>query len=186
MKKPLLFAVLITLVSLNSAADTPSPSRENIEWCDIWVSHANDSKLPRVLLLGDSITRGYHPADEKRLADKAYVNRLTTSAFLSDPVLLTQIAMVLDMAHYDVIHFNNGMHGWQHSEEEYRSAFQAVLATIRQHAPKAKLIWASTTSLKIDTTAAAPNAPSEAGSADAGKLMIQADLRPLYRQKSGP
>ena len=36
--------------------------------------------LPRVLLIGDSITRGYYPAVEKQLAGKACVARLTTSA----------------------------------------------------------------------------------------------------------
>ncbi len=177
MKYPLLLPLLSALFIFKAAAVTPPPARENIEWCDVRITHTNENKLPRVLLLGDSITSNYFGPVEKRLADKAYVNRLATSAFLSDPVLLAQIAMVLDMARYDVIHFNNGMHGWQHSEEEYRNAFPAVLATIRQHAPNAKLIWASTTSLKIDTAAASASAPSEAGAADAGKLMLQADLR---------
>jgi len=30
------------------------PARESIEWCDIWISHANETNLPRVLLIGDS------------------------------------------------------------------------------------------------------------------------------------
>ena len=33
------------------------PAREAIEWCDIWISHANKTNLPRVLLIGDSIAR---------------------------------------------------------------------------------------------------------------------------------
>jgi hypothetical protein len=47
----------------------------------VWITHANENKLPRVLLIGDSIARDYYPEVEKRLAGKAYVNRLTTSAF---------------------------------------------------------------------------------------------------------
>lgn len=127
----------------------PVPSRENIEWCDIWIAHANESKLPRVLLIGDSITRAYYGEVEKRLAGKAYVARLASSAFISDPMLLKQITMVLGSMKFDVIHFNNGMHGWQHSEEEYRKAFPAYLAIIQQHATQAKLIWAATTPLKV-------------------------------------
>ena len=46
------------------------------------------------------------------------------------------------------IHFNNGMHGWQHSEEEYRTAFPQLVKTIRAHAPNAKLLWATTTPLR--------------------------------------
>ena len=123
-------------------------SRESIEWCDIWISHANETNLPRVLLIGDSITRDYYPGVEKQLTGKAYVARLATSRFISDPVLLGEIALVLDNTKFDIIHFNNGMHGWQHTEAEYKSAFPKMLETIRAHAPAAKLVWATTTSLK--------------------------------------
>jgi lysophospholipase L1-like esterase len=127
-------------------------AREYIEWCDIWISHANETNLPRVLLIGDSITRDYYPAVEKRLEGKAYVARLCTSRFLTDPVLMGEIGTVLDGTKFDVIHFNNGMHGWQHSEEEYKKEFPKFLATIKKHAPQAKLIWAATTPLKESKT----------------------------------
>ncbi len=123
--------------------------REAIEWCDIWISHASETNLPRVLLIGDSITRAYYLDVEKNLAGKAYVGRLASSAFISDPILLKEIAMVLDEYKFAVIHFNNGMHRWQHGEIEYQKAFPAFLATIRTHAPHAKLIWGNTTTLKV-------------------------------------
>jgi hypothetical protein len=128
--------------------DTALPSRESIEWCDIWISHANETNLPRVLLIGDSIARDYYPEVEKRLAGKAFVARLATSRFVADPVLLKEIESVLDGAKFDVVQFNNGLHGWQHSEEEYRKAFPKLIKTIRAHAPKASLIWATTTPLR--------------------------------------
>ena len=121
------------------------PAREAIEWCDIWISHANETNLPRVLLIGDSIVRDYYPEVEKRLAGKAFVGRLATSRFVADPVLLKEIETVMDGTKFDVIVFNNGMHGWQHSEAEYRKAFPKLIKAIRAHAPKAKLIWATTT-----------------------------------------
>ena len=126
----------------------PPPARESIEWCDIWISHANETNLPRVLLIGDSIARDYYGEVEKRLAGKAFVARLATSRFVADPVLLKEIELVLNQEKFDVIHFNNGMHGWQHSEAEYRKAFPKLIKTIRAHAPKAKLIWATTTPLR--------------------------------------
>src|SRR6266487_2602630 len=138
--------------------DAAPPAREAIEWCDIWSSHANETNLSRVLLIGDSIARDYYPEVEKRLAGKAFVARLATSRFLADPVLLKEVELVLDGTKFDVIHFNNGMHGWQHSEAEYRGAFPKVLETIRSHAPRAKLIWATTTPLKNSK----PGNPAEA------------------------
>ena len=136
------------LVGAQSASYPPS-ARESIEWCDIWISHANETNLPRVLLIGDSITRAYYPEVEKHLEGKAYVARLSSSAFISDPVLLKQIEMVLGEYKFDVVHFNNGMHGWQHSEREYEQAFPKLLKTIQKYAPHAKLIWANTTPLKV-------------------------------------
>src|SRR6266567_2049103 len=139
---------LAAVFAINAAAaqsKTATRSLESIEWCDIWISHANETNLPRVLLIGDSITRGYYSEVEKRLAGKAFVARLATSRFVADPVLLKEIALVLDETKFDVIHFNNGMHGWQHSEEEYRKAFPQFLAAISAHAPQAKLLWATTT-----------------------------------------
>lgn len=128
--------------------DHAVPAREAIEWCDIWISHANETNLPRVLLIGDSIARDYYPEVEKELAGKAFVARLTTSRFVADPVLLREVELVLNAAKFDVVHFNNGMHGWQHSETEYRRAFPKFIKAIRAHAPGAKLIWATTTPLR--------------------------------------
>src|SRR6266446_8012628 len=128
--------------------DAVPPAREAIEWCDVWITHANETNLPRVLLIGDSIARDYYPEVEKRFAGKAFVGRLATSRFVADPVLLKEIESVLSGAKFDVILFNNGMHGWQHSETEYRNAFPKLIKTIRAHAPKARLIWATTTPLR--------------------------------------
>jgi hypothetical protein len=149
--KPI-FALAFTAGLLTNVASaepkTTTPSLESIEWCDIWISHANETNLPRVLLIGDSITRDYYSEVEKRLAGKAYVARLATSRFVADLVLLKEITLVLDGTKFDVIHFNNGMHGWQHTEDEYRKAFPQFLAALRAHAPQAKLIWATTTPLR--------------------------------------
>ena len=146
---PFLFAISFTLMAGAQSESYPPSAKESIEWCDIWISHANETNLPRVLLIGDSITRAYYPEVEKYLAGKAYVGRLSSSAFISDPVLLKQIEMVLGQYKFDVIHFNNGMHGWQHSDKEYEQAFPQFLRTIGKYAPNAKLIWANTTPLKV-------------------------------------
>lgn len=106
MMKLLLPLSLAAGFAINLAAMEPRtapPSRESIEWCDIWISHANETNLPRVLLIGDSITRDYYPEVEKHLAGKAFVARLSTSRFMADPVLLKEIELVLDEMKFDVI-----------------------------------------------------------------------------------
>jgi len=144
-----LFLLHFSLLAAEAQPDgTAQKPLEAIEWCDVWQPNQAKSGLPRVLLIGDSITRAYYPTVQKQLEGKALVDRLASSAFVSDPMLAAEIAMVLDNTHYDIIHFNNGMHGWQHTEEEYKASFPVFVEVIRKHAPSAKLIGATTTPLK--------------------------------------
>jgi GDSL-like Lipase/Acylhydrolase family len=154
MQKSLMKKLIVSLslaAGLAGAVAEPNaaqPARESIEWCDIWISHANETNLPRVLLIGDSIARDYYPEVEKKLAGKAFVARLATSRFVADAVLMKEIELVLSSTKFDVVVFNNGMHGWQHSEAEYQKAFPKLIKAIRANAPKARLIWATTTPLR--------------------------------------
>lgn len=123
--------------------------RENIEWLDVWLPDTNRHNLPRVLLIGDSITRAYTKQVEANLRDKAYVARLATSKSLGDPALLDQVALILKEQSFDVIHFNNGMHGDGYTEEQYGAALPGLLEVLRRLAPRAKLMWASTTDVRV-------------------------------------
>jgi hypothetical protein len=140
--------VVIATTATAICAQEPHIAREAIEWCNIWIPDANGTKLPRVLLIGDSITQGYYTKVAEQLKGKASVARLTTSKSIGDPALLAEVALVLDQCRFDVVHFNNGLHGWGYSEAEYQRHFPELVATIRKHAPKAKLIWATTTPMR--------------------------------------
>ena len=52
------FVVLISILTIPQLLPAQEPIRERIEWADIWVTDADKDDLPRVLLIGDSITRG--------------------------------------------------------------------------------------------------------------------------------
>jgi|UniRef100_UPI003782E678 lysophospholipase L1-like esterase len=137
--------LFLALATLTTAADRVVP-REGTEWCNIWMPNANNHDLPRVLLIGDSVTQGYGPDVEKQLAGRAYVARLATSRCVGDPVLHAEVAAMLGAETFDVIHFNNGLHGiGAVSEKEYAEFLPQFIAHIRKLAPKAKLIWASST-----------------------------------------
>ncbi len=142
-------AALCLSVSAAPAADPPRVVRESIEWLDVWVPGNAVKDQPRVLLIGDSITRGYYKAVEDKLKGKAVVCRLATSKSLGDPGLLDEVKLVLGQAKFDVVHFNNGMHGWGYTEDEYAQAIPALVTTIRKGAPGAKLVWASTTPVRV-------------------------------------
>jgi len=129
-------------------ADAPKVVREEIEWLDVWVPGNSNKERPRVLLIGDSITRGYYSGVADKLKGKATVARLTTSKCLGDPALLDEVKLVLGQAKFDVVHFNNGLHGWGYTEDEYAQALPELVGAIRKGAPGAKLIWATTTPVR--------------------------------------
>ncbi len=149
MTRLLLPAAFLFAAQAATAADPPRVVRENIEWLDVWVPGHTITDQPRLLLIGDSITRGYYNTVEAKLKGKAVVARLTTSKSLGDPALLDEVRLVLGQTKFDVVHFNNGMHGWGYTEDEYAKALPDLVATIRKGAPTAKLICATTTPVRI-------------------------------------
>lgn len=143
-KLSILLAVSGFLVSNNWAAE-PVVKRENIEWAQIWIPDNSRNDLPRVLLIGDSICNAYYDGVAQSLKGKALVVKMATSFSLADPVLLNQVKSFLTTYKFAVIHFNNGLHGFDYTEGEYQKQFSELLKIIKQSAPDAKLIWATST-----------------------------------------
>ena len=142
------YTAFIAILSIAQLLSAQEPIRERIEWADIWVTDADKDDLPRVLLIGDSITRGYFGGVEKALAAKVYCARLTTSKCVSDPWFSDEVQLLLKQYRFAVIHFNNGLHGWGYTEEQYKAGLLRLMETFEKHAPDAKLIWATTTPVR--------------------------------------
>lgn len=123
--------------------------RETIEWCDIWIRGADRTDQPRVLFIGDSICRGYYPHVEKLLEGKLACARVATSRFVSDPVYQQELALVLGQYRFQAIHVNNGLHGWDYSEDDYAIGLIDLIAFLRRLAPTAQLIWAQSTPIHL-------------------------------------
>ena len=109
----------------------------------------DDPKLPRVLIIGDSISIGYTPATRKLLAGKANVHRIPENGGPTDNGT-KKIAKWLGDGKWDVIHFNWGLHDLklgtgkhQVPIDEYEKNLQQLVKTMK--ATGAKLIWCSTT-----------------------------------------
>jgi hypothetical protein len=85
---------------------------------------------------------------EADLKGVAYVSRMATSISLGDPALMMQVALVLQEQSFDIIHFNNGLHGKDYTPEEYAAALPILLAVLHHYDPDAKLVWASSTDVR--------------------------------------
>jgi len=150
----LIAIVVLAATSLAYAgAQTLLPITEKIEWT--WTDRPESpvARLPNVLLVGDSITRGYYPATAKALDGVANVYLFATSASSGDPRLPGQLHDYFAMMgiRFAVVHFNNGMHGWGYTEQQYSSGLPGMIAALRAGAPHAALVWASTTPVLHDS-----------------------------------
>tara|TARA_R110002095_G_scaffold127887_4_gene110827 strand:+ start:1983 stop:2840 length:858 start_codon:yes stop_codon:yes gene_type:complete len=112
-----------------------------------WDYVADDSKLPRVLLIGDSVSRGYTRSARKALAGKANVHRAPENCGPT-ATALKKLDIWLGMGNWDVIHFNFGIHDRRTPAADYESRLQTLVDRLKKTG--AKLVWASSTPIPAD------------------------------------
>ena len=106
--------------------------------------------LPRVLLIGDSISIGYTLPVRERLLGKANVHRIPQNGGATE-VGLARIDAWLGDSEWDVIHFNFGLHDAKYSSETTQRATREQYAdnlrelVARMKSTGAKLVFATTT-----------------------------------------
>lgn len=122
---------------------------EKYEWSDIWWDCADETSLDRVLLIGDSISRGYTQPVIELLKDVVHVDRLANSRGINDPALTREITYVLGEFRYKAIHFNNGLHGFHIPDDVYGSQLAQLVDVLGHYGQGAKLIWASSTPVTL-------------------------------------
>jgi len=107
-----------------------------------WDFVKDDPKLPRVLLIGDSVSRGYTQPTRKALAGKANVHRAPANC---GPTAsgLKNLDTWLGEGKWDVIHFNFGIHDRATPAADYVKRLEEIV--VRLEKTGAKLIWTSTT-----------------------------------------
>jgi lysophospholipase L1-like esterase len=148
MKLPLLVAALLALLftaPIQAQSATPKPA------ADPALAPLQDTPgLPRVLIIGDSVSIGYTLPVRELLQGKANVHRIPQNGS-STGVGLANLQRWLGEGKWDVIHFNFGLHdakqlpeGNHHSDPAtYEKNLRELVN--RLQASGAKLVWATTT-----------------------------------------
>ncbi|HSP42058.1 MAG TPA: hypothetical protein VLO11_04245, partial [Luteolibacter sp.] len=121
----------------------------------------DDPKLPRVLVIGDSISMNYHKAAKAALTGVANYHRNEGNAGPSERGVLNAELWLGDYRakgfHWDVIQFNHGLHDLKQSYDaktdtwgeysvpldKYKANLEKQIAILRKTG--ARLIWCSTT-----------------------------------------
>jgi hypothetical protein len=152
-------SVLVDLADCAEPAKA-KPARKEVN--PVMQPIVDDANLPRVLLIGDSISIGYTLPVRKLLDGKANVHRVLTNC---GPTTrgVEQIDQWLGDKPWDVIHFNWGLHDLKYMGAEGQNLADPQAAGSRQQVPPAEyeanlrqlvqrlkqtgaeLIWCSTT-----------------------------------------
>ncbi len=112
-----------------------------------WDYVQDDPHLPRILLIGDSVSGGYTLPARRALAGKANVHKAPENC---GPTAngLKKLDVWLGDGKWDVIHFNFGIHDRLTPPAQYEERLERIV--VRLQKTGAKLVWASTTPIPKD------------------------------------
>lgn len=114
--------------------------KERFEWIHSWCDETQNADLPRVLLVGDSITYGYQERVRARLKGVCYIDYLSTSYAVDSKIYNELVTSFVKDSNYALVHFNHGLHGKHMSKRTYKSRVQKLLSKM-----SAKVILATST-----------------------------------------
>jgi len=116
--------------------------RENIEWSTFYAFHETDKDkdLPRVLMVGDSITQSFYEEAARQLRGKANVSVWVNSYSSLRPEYQAKLKIFLRTQKYAVVHYNSNLHCYP-TDEDWEKGLRLSLKMIREEQPQAKIVW---------------------------------------------
>jgi len=179
---PLALVVGIACCTLARAAEEKKAAKPKRAPSPAFAPVEDVPGLPRVLLIGDSISIGYHVAVREALKGKANVHRPATNC---GPTIrgLEQIEQWLGTGRWDVIHFNWGLHDLKYMEDnkhqvpldQYEKNLRQLVARLKKTG--AVLIWCATTPVPETSKPLRKNGDVLAYNAVAKKIMDENGIR---------
>ena len=98
---------------------------ETYEWDNVWWEQTGNKSSKRVLYIGDSISCGTRRAATAASSGKLLFDGFGTSKALDNPYFEPALKLFSDQQRKrEAVIFNNGLHGWHLSDEEYKSLYE--------------------------------------------------------------
>jgi hypothetical protein len=120
--------------------------RENTEWTNMRWNEATDNCKARILLVGDSIVVGHEKLLHDIVKDEYCIDSLATAKCVSDIAYMKELDYMLASNDYSLVIFNNGLHGFDVSDEDYEANLQEVLTDLNKRVKK--LAWRNSTPMR--------------------------------------
>lgn len=108
--------------------------KEQQEWLRLWCDDTKDALLPRVALIGDSITEQTYQVVKMELEGIAVVDYFATSYSISSPTYRKMLKAFVSDTNYDVICYNYGLHGEDIAADDYEFNYFKSLKEITKSA----------------------------------------------------
>ncbi len=104
------------------------PVYESIEWDNTWMEQIHNPNARRILYVGDSITVGTRGAANAMGRGEIVFDNFGTSKALDNPYFFESLALfAAQQPSRAAVFFNNGLHGWHLTEEEYEHLYAVML-----------------------------------------------------------
>lgn len=139
--KKLITLLLILSISLFAIEQ----KQEGVGWLDIFAYDEN-SKKPRVLLIGDSIISQYAHKIREVLSNKS-ITRFSTSKSICAKYYINQLSIAMTQP-YEIILINNGLHDFYSTNTQYEKCYKKTLDYSRKTNPNSTIMLVSTTPVK--------------------------------------
>ena len=120
--------------------------RENIEWTNMRWNDAPDNCKARILLIGDSIVVGHERLLHDIVKDEYCIDSFATAKCVSDIDYMKELNYMLSSNDYELVIFNNGLHGFDVSDEDYEANLEEVLTDLNKRVKK--MAWRTSTPMR--------------------------------------
>ncbi len=98
--------------------EVTSTPLETYEWDSTWLEKSGDNETPRIFYIGDSISCGIRGSINRIADGKLLCDGFGTSKSLDNDTFLPSVKLFASqMEKYDLVFFNNGLHGWHLDDE---------------------------------------------------------------------
>ena len=106
---------------------------ETYEWDNNWLEHCEDTSTPRVLYIGDSISCATRISLNQSANREILFDGFGTSKALDNEFFIPSVRTWADQQrHRRFVLFNNGLHGWHLSNEEYAALYERFVVFLKK------------------------------------------------------
>ncbi len=124
-----------------------SQQLETYEWDNVWWEQASDTKKPRVLYIGDSISCGIRQIATRLSGNQILFDGFGTSKAVDNPYFADSIRLFGNQqGHREIVIFNNGLHGFHLDDaSEYKEGYEKIVKFLLEEYRGTKLALILTT-----------------------------------------